>query len=169
MVPTTYLYKSRLCHPKCQIYMARYIPYGNIKCFQAIGKVLKYFTFHQIIKNHEDQKGYRITQYYIITALINSTMCKVVYIIRCYVHQKISFSYFYYKTPGTHGEGPDKQLRIECQFVILYYHVQKLRQKDLYAGIEILYATYYFIYSIYTGRMPNIFMMAFSNGLCAYG
>ena len=98
MVHTTYLYKSRLCHPKCQIYMARYIPYGNIKCFQAIGKVLKYFTFHQIIKNHEDQKGYRITQYYIITALINSTMCKVVYIIRCYVHQKISFSYFYYKT-----------------------------------------------------------------------
>ena len=85
------------------------------------------------------------------------------------LHQKISFGYFYYKTPGTHGEGADKQLRIECQFVILYYHVQKLRQKDLYAGIEILYATYYFIYSIYTGRMPNIFMMAFSNGLCAYG
>ena len=68
MVHTTYLYKSRLCHPKCQIYMARYIPYGNIKCFQAIGKVLKYFTFHQNIKNHEDKKGYRITQHYIIIA-----------------------------------------------------------------------------------------------------
>jgi len=53
------------------------------------------------------------------------------------LHQKISFGYFYYKTPGTHGEGADKQLRIECQFVILYYHVQKLRQNDLHAGVRI--------------------------------